>query len=843
MAILDKLILDPHAIDAVQGAYDIHLVLLSWLIALAAAYTSLDIIKLTRQVRRAALRWLWLCSGASVMGLGVWSMHFIGMHAYRLDFPVSHAPSLTLISILPAILGSLGTMAVLSQSHASHGALLWAGMGLGGGIGLMHYTGMAAMRMPAELYHATGLFLLSLLIAVGLGILSVYAYRLFRREWGARRAKTCAFVSALCVSLAICGMHYIAMEAAWFAPLPSPLTSPQAMGIGSHWLSYLIGGGVALIAILTLVATHVSRRLQASAYHQHMTRAHLLEVISALHDGVVLFDDKARVRLCNTAFERLLGWSRQESIGCSVWHLTYTHDSEALNKQIGQALEKTGEWRGEIEARHRNGQCFPAQLNVSRVTYADGDERDYVALLSDRSAEQRAQQRIRHLAYHDTLTGLPNRRALQDRLADYDEGHDKGRPWMSLALLDVNRFKALNDSLGPDTGDELLRQLAARLQRWTRTGVYAARLDGNEFALLVDLSATDESAARQEAGRLIDEAVADLSADYPLHGHTYPCRLNVGMYVFSPGEPSTVGQRLKRVALALLEAKRQRDGHPRLFHPHFEQELEARVILERELRYAIDSDELCLHLQPQVDARQRIIGAEALVRWEHPKRGRIPPGHFIPVAEETGLIVPLGNWVLKEGCRLLGEWRRAPTRRDLKLSLNVSVRQFQQPDFVDQVLSAIRQHDAPPERLTLELTESLMLSDPGGTIEKMAMLRDIGISFALDDFGTGYSSLTYLQSLPLDILKIDIAFVRDLTREMQAPPIAATIIALADSMGLSVVAEGVETQEQHEVLGDLGCGIYQGYLFAPPLPVEAFRELPSRLVAETEDAKSPPLRS
>ncbi|WP_251309938.1 EAL domain-containing protein [Halomonas sp. NCCP-2165] len=836
MALLDNLILDPHAIDAVQGEYDLQLVLLSWLIALAAAYIGLDIIKLTHQVRRMVWRWLWLCAGASVMGLGVWSMHFIGMHAYRLDFPVSHTLTLTLVSIVPAILGSLGTMAVLSRKITSHRAMLCAGIGLGGGIGLMHYTGMAAMQMPAELYYSTGLFLLSLLIAIGLGISSIYAYQLFRLGWGAKRAKACALVSALSVSLAICGMHYVAMEAAWFVPQPNTLVSPQAMGISSHWLSYFIGGSIALIVTLTLVATQVSRRLRTSAYHQHMSRAHLLEVISSLQDGVVLFDNKARVRLCNSAFEKLIGWEQQELIGRSVWQLTYTHDSETLNQKIQKALGKTGKWRGEIEARHRSGQCFPAQLSVSSVTYTDGDAHDYVALLSDRSAEQRAQQRIRHLAYHDALTGLPNRRSLQERLADYDNDHAHNQPWVLLTLLDVHRFKALNDSLGPDTGDELLRQLAKRLQRWARSGVNVARLDGNEFALLAELSSTDEAAARQEADRLIDEVVADLSADYPLHGHTYPCRLNVGMLLLTPSEPaSSVGQWLKRVALALLEAKRQRDDRPQFFHPHFEQELNARAILERELRYAIRKEELCLHLQPQVNARKCLIGAEALIRWEHPERGRIPPSHFIPVAEETGLIVPLGNWVLNEGCRLLGEWCQEPARRDLKLSLNVSARQFQQPDFVEQVRVALRQHNASAESLTLELTESLLLNDPEDTIEKMAILRDIGVSFALDDFGTGYSSLTYLQSLPLDILKIDIAFVRNLAHEMQTPPIAATIIVLAHSMELSVIAEGVETPAQYAVLDKLGCDIYQGYLFSPPMPLEEFHALPSRLDTEREE--------
>ncbi|SDM94719.1 EAL domain-containing protein [Vreelandella arcis] len=810
---------DPQTLNAVQGEHSASLVLLSWLVALAASYAGLDIIKLVSKGSQPAWRRAWLWAGASAMGLGVWSMHFIGMHAYRLDFPVSHAPVPTLLSIIPAILGSFSAMWVLSRDAPSHRALLLAGLALGAGIGVMHYSGMAAMRAPAELYHVLDLFLVSLLVAIGLGMLSVYAYRLCQHEWGMQRARTCAFIAALCVSIAVCGMHYVAMQAAWFLPLPdaTPSISPA-----SHWIIFLIGGVGVLTALLALIAASVQRRLQASERHEHMTHTRLLEVVSSLQDSVILLDEQARIRLCNASFERQVGLRSDQLMGLSVSQLAYAEDSHTLSQHIRRALDKKGQWGGMITALRSDGNGFPAWLSVSRVTYADSDDRDYVALLSDRSEEQQAQQRIRYLAYHDMLTELPNRRALQEHLAGFARQHPSPDAHAFLALLDIDRFKMLNDSLGQDIGDELLRQLGRRLQQWSGARLYVARLDGNEFALVGELASRDPAGIEREAQRQINAMQASLTADYQLQGHTYPCRLNVGVLVFCPHEDLPAAQLFKRAGLALLEAKRQRDGEAQFFQQAQEDELEDRLTLERELKHAIDHDELCLHLQPQVDAHRQVIGAEALVRWQHPERGMISPGRFIPIAEETGLILPLGHWVLKEGCRLLGEWRHQPACCHLKLSLNVSVRQFQQPDFADQVLAVIQQYDAPPERLTLELTESLLLSDPDGTICKMQQLQQRGVSFALDDFGTGYSSLAYLKLLPLDTLKIDITFVRDLTLDMQATPIAATIVALAESLGLGVIAEGVETEDQRLVLANLGCRIYQGFLFGRPVQPESF---------------------
>jgi len=626
-------------------------------------------------------------------------------------------------------------------------------------------------------------------------------------------------------------MHYVAMQAAWFVPDATPTLPVLPAGISSphaHWLIYFIGIGAVLTALLTLVATQVQRRLHTSQRHEYMTQTRLLEVISALQDSVVLLDNRSRIRLCNAAFERWMGAEADHLVGKSASQLAYAQEHQALNMDIRQALAQHGEWSGMIKALRASGAVSPAWLSVTRVNYADSDESDYVALLSDRSAEQQAQQRIHYLAYHDVLTELPNRRALQARLSDVSNADPTAHRRAFLALLDIDRFKLLNDSLGQEIGDELLRQLSRRFQYWTEAELYAARLDGNEFALLGAFSATDDASAERDVDTLMAKILASLSADYDLQGHTYPCKLNVGVLLFNPFQREGFAPLFKRADLALLAAKCLRDGKPQFFQEAQERELEARLVMERELRTAIEQDELCLYLQPQVDAKHHVMGAEALVRWQHPKRGMVSPGAFIPLAEETGLILPLGEWVLKEGCRLLGEWRQDAQLQHVKLSLNVSVRQFQQPDFTEQVLSAMQQYGALPERLTLELTESLLLSDAEGTIDKMQQLKHVGVSFALDDFGTGYSSLAYLKRLPLDTLKIDIAFVRDLTLDMQAKPIAGTIITLAESLGLGVVAEGVETEDQRKVLANLGCSVYQGFLFGRPAPVEIFTEVLKR---------------
>ncbi len=511
--------------------------------------------------------------------------------------------------------------------------------------------------------------------------------------------------------------------------------------------------------------------------------------------------------------------------GMRITSLNFAENKESLSHRVRQVLKQKGKWNGKMTALDAQGNSFPAWLSVTRVEYADSDNNDYVALISDRSKEAKAQERIRHLAFHDMLTGLPNRSALHEQLMALASKQSVRDHFAFIALFDVDRFKMLNDTMGQDIGDELLRQLGCRLKQWSEAGRLTARLDGNEFAYVGILNSWSHVDAELEATPLVEQVIKSLATGYFLNGHSYSCKLNVGIYVFPISPSLQIQQLFKRAGLALLNAKNQRNNSPVLFHISQEEELEEHISLERDLKHALEHNQLSLYLQPQVNAYRQVVGAEALLRWFHPERGMISPGYFIPIAEKSGLILPLGQWVLNEGCRLLGIWRHDPLLKNIKLSLNISIRQFQQADFVDNAQLLMAHYDVPAEQLTLELTESLLLKDPQGAIEKMQQLQSLGVQFALDDFGTGYSSLAYLNMLPSNTLKIDIAFVKDLVFDMPSTPIAATIVTLAESLGLNVIAEGVETEEQLSVLGLLGCKMYQGYLFGRPVHTVSFRKM------------------
>ncbi|GEK46972.1 putative bifunctional diguanylate cyclase/phosphodiesterase [Bisbaumannia pacifica] len=418
------------------------------------------------------------------------------------------------------------------------------------------------------------------------------------------------------------------------------------------------------------------------------------------------------------------------------------------------------------------------------------------------------------LDYRDALTDLPDRQALMIQLRQRLARGESG----TLLLLDVDAFKVLNNTLGQPRGDRLLYQLASRLRHWAADRRLLARIGGNEFALLIVGLRGRE--ALQAAQALQD----DLNTSYDLEGHRYACQLSAGLADFgvADGNDATL---LRRASLALNEAKQRGDQRVHAFDHAMEQALEGRLRLETALRQAIDGDQLRLYLQPQVDHRGRLLGAEGLLRWQHPERGLVLPGEFIPLAEETGLILGLGQWVIEEACRYLVGWSRCPQLSRLRLSININVQQLQHPHFVDGVAAALASHGAAAGRLTLELTESLLIDEIDTAAVQLAALRRHGLQLALDDFGTGYSALAYLQRLPLDILKIDRAFVQRLGDQPETLAITRTILQLAEALSLKVVAEGIETPEQHLALEGLGCRIFQGYLFGRPQPREAFEAL------------------
>ena len=442
-----------------------------------------------------------------------------------------------------------------------------------------------------------------------------------------------------------------------------------------------------------------------------------------------------------------------------------------------------------------------------------------------------SQERYQELALFDALTGLPNRKLLHDRMHQAMVNSARSRRTGALLFIDLDHFKNLNDTRGHDVGDLLLQQAAQRLTAAVRAGDTVARLGGDEFVILLEgLDEVADRAAR-ETRAVGEKILAAFGPDFQLGSIEYHISASIGASLFSGGADS-IDELLKRADLAMYQAKSAGRDALRFYDPQTQALVSARAALEADLRRAVLAGQFALHFQPQVHADGRIVGAEALLRWHHPERGLVPPAEFIPVAEESGLIVPLGQWVIEAACRQLQAWQASPSTASLMLSINVSSRQFRRPDFVPELLAVLRRSGAQAGRLKLELTESLLLDDVEETIFKMMQLRMQGVGFSLDDFGTGYSSLAYLKRLPLDQLKIDQSFVRDILSDANDAAIARTVVALGTSLGLTVIAEGVETEGQRRVLAGLGCQVYQGYLYSRPVPADAFEQfLDSRAAA------------
>jgi diguanylate cyclase (GGDEF)-like protein len=453
--------------------------------------------------------------------------------------------------------------------------------------------------------------------------------------------------------------------------------------------------------------------------------------------------------------------------------------------------------------------------------------RSRMAELKRRERELRllmqAQDEITSLAFYDPLTGLPNRRLLLDRLRKTLAASARSGRLRALLFADLDNFKTLNDTLGHQTGDLLLQEVARRLSSCVRETDTVSHLGGDEFVVMLeDLNEYPEFAATQ-AEIIAEKLLAAISEPYLLDGRECMSTASIGITVFGNGAVGT-NEVLQQADIAMYQAKSAGRNTVRFFAPALQHAVNARATMEEDMRLAIKTGQFVLYYQPQVN-RGVPVGAEALVRWNHPQRGLLQPGEFISLAEESGLILSLGDWVLGAACRQIAAWAGREETARLRVAVNISARQFRQPDFVERVLTAIKNAGTNPENLTLELTESMLVDNVEEVIDKMAELKRHGLKFSLDDFGTGYSSLSYLKRLPLDELKIDRSFVRDALTDASGGAIVQAIISLGRAMGLPVVAEGVETEEQREFLAGLGCHAFQGYLFSRPLPVEEFEAL------------------
>jgi len=540
-------------------------------------------------------------------------------------------------------------------------------------------------------------------------------------------------------------------------------------------------------------------------------------------EGLIISDAKGVILQVNQAFAEITGYAPEDAVGQRTNLLRSGRHGDAFYAEMWESINSRGLWKGEIWNRRKNGEIYPEWLSISAVKGPTGSVSHYVGTFTDITQHKKSESQIRELAYFDPLTRLPNRRLFFDRLGHALAASIRNNRDGGLMFIDLDNFKVLNDTLGHAAGDELLEQVAGRLTACVRDVDTIARFGGDEFVVMVeDLSETPGEAAAQVevVGRKI---LAALNQPFVLASQVWHAPASIGATLFGEHQWS-IDELMKQADIAMYQAKAAGRNTLCFFDPELQKAIRARASLEADLHSGIESGQIILHYQPQVNGRGQLTGAEALVRWHHPERGLVSPAEFIPLAEETGLILAIGNCVLETGCSQIVAWTKREETAHLTLAVNVSVRQFRQVDFVEQVLSVINRTGVNPRRLKLELTESMLVDDVAGTIAKMMALKSCGISFSLDDFGTGYSSLAYLKRLPLDQLKIDQSFVRDVLNDSNDAVIAKAIVSLAQSLGLEVIAEGVETAEQREFLAESGCHAYQGYFFSRPLSLQAFED-------------------
>jgi diguanylate cyclase (GGDEF)-like protein/PAS domain S-box-containing protein len=547
-------------------------------------------------------------------------------------------------------------------------------------------------------------------------------------------------------------------------------------------------------------------------------------------DGMIVTDSKGNILRVNEAFEKVTGYLAGELVGkrTSIFK-SYVHHDDVFYRNMWEAMSTEGKWEGSIWNRNKEGRILPVWLSVSAVRGLDGVITHYIGIYSNTSDPREAERKIMELAYYDPLTNLPNRRLLLDRLNQARIAVTRNQVFGAVLLIDIDRFKSINDTRGHDMGDQVLMAVAQSLRSNLREMDTAARLGGDEFIVLIPDLGLDAENAMNGLKMIADKLHRSISEPVYLNGIAHSTTSSIGITLFSH-KTQGINELLKEADLALYQAKASGRNAIRFFDNDMHTQFTEKTNLEASLRRALDKGELSLAYQPQVDQVGKIIGAEALLRWNVNGLDSISPDIFIPIAEEGGLIVPIGEWVLQTACTQLASWTNSELTNELVLSVNISAKQFMRSSFADMVELIIQKAGINPNFLKLELTESLLLEDVDSVISTMSALRKIGVKFSIDDFGTGYSSLSYLKKLPLDEIKIDKSFVLDIAWDEGDRAIIRSILSLAQSLKLRVIAEGVETIEQRDYLFAEGCCFYQGYLYGRPLNDKNFRLLVESMV-------------
>ena len=772
---------------------------------------------------RGRTRAVWIAIAGGAFGYGIWATHFIAMLAYDPGIGSGYSITLTALSLVAAMaVTSLG-FAIAAEKAGSWGATI-GGSIIGVGIASMHYLGMSALEVPGRVTWLADLVIASIVLGVVFGI----AAMLIASHC---RGKFWAVVSACLLTLAIVLHHFTAMGA--MEILPDPQRAFNSLSLSPGVLALAITGVALSVLGMSLIGAMADRRLaartdsftkiiaelsraqqqiQASEKALTAQRFWLNTAINNMSQGLLLFDASERMVVCNHRYIEMYGLSPDiVRPGCTF-------------RDLISHRQKTGSFSGDVETYRSALLCDLARQEESRMLFESPDGRairivnrplsdgGWLATHEDITKQRQSEARISYLAHHDMLTGLSNRAALAHKIEEAAaRQHRLGIPF-SVLLLDLDRFKYVNDTLGHSAGDALLREVAVRLKRCLRETDAIGRLGGDEFAIVQVGDGSQRDAVCRFADRIIDIVARPFDID----GNEVNIGTSIGI-ALAPEHGSDPDDLLKMADMALYRAKSSGRNNYRFFDTEMIEIANARRLVETELRHAIQHDELRLHFQPIVDAKTlRICGAEALVRWEHPTKGMIFPDRFIPLAEETGLITQIGQWVLQTACDEAAKWPA-----DVTIAVNISPVQFRKSNLIEVVTSALVQSGLPPDRLELEITETSLIESAAECLPLLRQLKSLGTRIALDDFGTGYSSLSQLTMFPFDKIKIDKSFVQNMTKRAACAAVISSTLTLANTLDIATTAEGIETADQYEILRSAGVTCLQGYLFARPGPVSA----------------------
>ncbi|KAF0205126.1 MAG: diguanylate cyclase/phosphodiesterase with PAS/PAC [Gallionellaceae bacterium] len=561
---------------------------------------------------------------------------------------------------------------------------------------------------------------------------------------------------------------------------------------------------------------------------QHEDALRIAAATFETQDAIVITDTLGNIVRVNRAFSDITGYSAKEVLGKNPRIMSSGRHDRSFYIEMWQRLLRTGNWAGEIYDRRKSGEVYPKWMTITAVKNEQQETTHYVAIFSDITARKRIEEEIHNLAFYDALTKLPNRRLFLERFRTALTASARRNDYGSVLFIDLDRFKSLNDTFGHDYGDLLLIEVGARIKSCVREMDTVARFGGDEFVVLIESSGSDPNDATRKISLVAEKVREALARPYDLKGHEHHSSPSIGICLYH-GNDDTLEALIEHADMAMYQAKNSGRNAVRFFDPIMQKNAATHDALENDLHYAIELQQMHLHYQIQVDSNNRPQGAEAFLRWKHPEQGMFMPGQFLPIAEESDVIIKISRWVLQSACRQLALWGRDAKTRNLTLTINISAKHFGQPDFVSEVTDILKIHQANPTRLKLELSEKLVLTEVNSTVDKIRALRNLGVKVAMDNFNTVYSSLSFIKELSSDQLKIHQEFVQGLTTESGDTRLVQTLIDLAKSLELDIFAEGVETEAQRTFLEKHDCNLYQGYLFGKPMSIEEFDAVIAKL--------------